>query len=105
MKILMALTAAALALAGCQSGYEGYTDANRATHTWKTNEGTFAMDHVSNHRVDASKAIQRSYLGEVYYFENEDNARKFDQNPDAYLYDHNNPERSAPPGMQGASHD
>jgi YHS domain-containing protein len=91
-------------LAGCQSGETGYY-ANPATHTWSTNEGTFAMDHVSNQRVDVSKAIRRDYLGETYYFENEDNARKFDQTPDAYLYDNNNPERSSSPGSQGIRHD
>jgi len=101
MKILMAMAAAALFLAGCQS--DEYKAGNPSTHTWQTNEGTFAMDHVSNHRVDVSKAVRRTYLGEVYYFENEDNARKFDQNPNAYLYDHNNPEKSSPPGVQGTS--
>jgi len=105
MKILMTMAAAGLAFAGCQSSNESQSSSNPATHTWQTNEGTFAMDHVSGHRVDVTKAIRRTYLGETYYFENEDNARKFDDNPNAYLYDHNNPERSASPGTQGVRHD
>jgi len=110
MKTLVAMAAAGILLAGCQSSDESSTDANRATHTWETNEGTFAMDHVSNQRVDVSKAVRRNYRGETYYFENEENARKFDQNPDAYLYDHNAydhhaPDRSSAPGTPGTPHD
>jgi YHS domain-containing protein len=99
----MAMAAAAgLLVAGCQTGE---SDANRSTHTWKSNQGMMALDHVSGHRIEVSKAVTRDYLGETYYFESEDNARKFDSNPWAYLYDHNNPERSAAPGMQSAFND
>ena len=34
-------------------------------------------------------AVQRRYLGETYYFENEYNASVFDDNPYAYLYNDN----------------
>src|SRR5436190_5148371 len=91
MKHVLTLIAAALLLAGCGSN-QG--DFNEVTHTWSSNQGTFAVDHVSSRRIDTSKAVKRSYLGETYYFESEENARKFDSNPWAYLYDHNNPEDS-----------
>ena len=56
------------------------------THTWTTDHGVFALDHVSRTKVDTATAVQRHYLGETYYFENEANARVFDANPWAYLY-------------------
>ena len=98
MKYLLALSAVLLFAAGCATDHG---EPNRATHTWNSNQGTFAFDHVSNRKVDASKAVTRSYLGETYYFESEENARRFDANPWAYLYDDNNPERSSSPGTQG----
>src|SRR5262249_24958923 len=59
------------------------------THTWTTDHGVFALDHVSKKKVDVTEAVQRSYLGETYYFENEANARVFDANPWGFLYSHN----------------
>jgi YHS domain-containing protein len=102
MKTILALASLGVLLAGCESGP---AEANRSTHTWKSNQGAFALDHVSQNRIESSKAVTRSYLGETYYFENEENARKFDAKPWAYLYDHNNPERSSSPGTQGVSND
>jgi len=99
MKYILVLAAGGLILAGC-AGAQG--DYNEVTHTWKSNQGTYALDHVSNKKVDISKAVTRDYLGETYYFETEENARKFDANPWAYLYDHNNPEYSGTLGTQNA---
>ena len=96
MKTFLALACVGLLLAGCQSGSEESMYADQRTHTWSTNEGTFAMDHVSNHRVDVSKAIRRTYQGEPYYFESEENAQKFDENPDSYLYDLQSAEHVTP---------
>ena len=98
MKILLTLGGIALFATGCSTEHG---ELNRITHTWNTNQGTYALDHVSDRRVEVSKAIKRSYLGETYYFESEDNARRFDSNPWSYLYDDNNPERSSAPGTQG----
>jgi YHS domain-containing protein len=98
MKSILAIAALGLLLAGCQSEQ---SRVNPATHTWQTDQGTRALDHVSGNDVDASKAVIRRYLGEPYYFESEANARTFDANPGAYLYQDNNPERSASPGQQG----
>ncbi|MBV8881623.1 MAG: hypothetical protein JO332_16825 [Planctomycetaceae bacterium] len=97
MKVLL-MAGAALLAAGCQGG-SGFT--NRAAHTWTTNQGTYALDHVSRRTLEITNAVQRSYLGETYYFENEENARTFDASPSIYLYDDNNPDRSASPGSQG----
>jgi len=98
MKSVLAIVSLGLLLAGCQSE-QG--DVDRGSHTWKTDQGIRALDHVSGNTIDAGAAVTRSYLGETYYFETEENARTFDSNPWAYLYDHNNPERSASPGTQG----
>lgn len=59
------------------------------THTWTTDQGVFALDHISRRRVDITTAVRRRYLGETYYFESEGNARVFDSNPWAYLYTDN----------------
>ena len=97
MKYVLILAAAGLVLAGC-SGQQG--EFNEVTHTWKTNQGSYAMDPVSKNKVELSKSVKRDYLGESYYFENDENARKFDSNPWTYLYDHNNPEDSGSLGTQ-----
>ncbi len=95
MKYVLILAAGGLILSGCASSQGEFND---VTHTWKTNQGSFALDHVSKKRVEISKAVKRNYLGEIYYFESEENARKFDSNPWAYLYDHNSPEESGTAG-------
>ncbi len=98
MKTFLALSALGILVGGCQSSGG---PVNQSSHTWQSNQGTYAMDHVSQGRVEVTKAVQRSYLGEPYYFQNEENARKFDSKPSAYLYDDNSPERSSSPAMQG----
>lgn len=65
-------------LSGCVSEQGDYS---WVTHTWTTERGIFALDHVSRRMVDISTAVRRSYLGETYYFESETNARVFDVNP------------------------
>jgi YHS domain-containing protein len=74
-----------LFVAGCA----GSEEFSWITHTWTTDHGVLAMDHVSKKRVDVTRAVRRPYLGETYYFENETNARVFDANPYAYLYTDN----------------
>ena len=95
MKSILTIAALGLLLAGCASPNG---DFDWVTHTWKSNHGTFALDHVSKNRVDIAKAVKRNYLGETYYFESEANAKVFDQNPWAYLYTDNSsaprPDRS-----------
>jgi YHS domain-containing protein len=86
MKSIIAATFLGLLLAGCASTNG---DFNWVTHTWTSNQGTYALDHVSRNRVDVSKAVRRQYLGETYYFETEANAKVFDGNPWAYLYSDN----------------
>jgi YHS domain-containing protein len=83
-------------LVGCESNQP-----NRTTHVWTNNQGTFALDPINGESVEVSKAVTREYLGETYYFQSEDHAREFAANPDRYIYDDNNPERSNPPGVQG----
>jgi YHS domain-containing protein len=39
--------------------------------------------------MDVAGAVRKTYLGETYYFENEENARVFTSNPWAYLYNDN----------------
>jgi YHS domain-containing protein len=85
MRTWFTIVAAGLLLAGCAQNNEYSYE----THTWKTNQGTMALDHVSGHKVETSKAVSRQYLGETYYFENETNASKFDTNPWGYLYTDN----------------
>jgi YHS domain-containing protein len=86
------LAAAILSGIGCaDSG-----DFSWVTHTWSTDHGVFALDHVSRRKVDVTKAVRRTYLGETYYFENEENARVFDSNPWAYLYNDNVPNQGRP---------
>jgi YHS domain-containing protein len=78
---------AGLALLGGCATKQG--DFSWITHTWTTEEGAYALDHVSWKRVDITSAVKRPYLGETYYFENEEHARTFDSNPYAYLYNDN----------------
>lgn len=70
-------------IGGCVSEQGDYS---WVTHTWTMDHGVFALDHVSRQKVDIIGAVRRSYLGETYYFENESNARIFDQHPWSYLY-------------------
>lgn len=86
MKYVLVLAFLGLFLGGCASESG---DFSWVTHTWHTNHGEYALDHISNHTVDISKAVPRRYLGETYYFENEANAKTFDSNPWAYLYHEN----------------
>lgn len=78
-----AVLAAVAALMGCASQEGEYS---WVTHTWTTERGVLALDHVSRRKVDVGTAVRRSYLGETYYFECDANARVFDSNPWAYLY-------------------
>lgn len=81
----LVVVAAILIEAGCaDSG-----DFSWITHTWTTDHGIFAMDHISRRKVDITTAVSRRYLGETYYFESEANAREFEANPWAYLYTDN----------------
>jgi len=84
MKALRLLTLALLLPAGCVVHDSG--NFSWVTHTWTTPYGEFALDHISKRKVDIENAVQRRYLGETYYFENEYNASVFDDNPWAYLY-------------------
>jgi YHS domain-containing protein len=77
------LVGLALNLTGCAS-QQG--DFSWITHTWTTDHGVYALDHISRKKVDVTTAVQRRLLGETYYFEDESNARVFDANPWAYLY-------------------
>jgi len=92
MKRMIALALLPLVLSGCASS----GDFSWVTHTWTTDHGVFAMDHISRNKVDITEAVQRRYLGETYYFETEDHARIFDANPWAYLYNDNVPNSSRP---------
>jgi YHS domain-containing protein len=85
MKSWKALGFLLVLAAGCTNT----EDFSWITHTWTTDHGVFAMDHISRKRVDVTMAVRRPYLGETYYFENEDHAREFDRNPYAYLYTDN----------------
>jgi YHS domain-containing protein len=88
MRSMIRISVLALALllgVGCADSGEF----SWVTHTWTTEHGVFALDHVSRKKVDVTTAVQRRYLGETYYFESEDNARVFDSNPWAYLYTDN----------------
>jgi YHS domain-containing protein len=64
-------------------------DFSWVTHTWTTEHGIFAMDHISRNKVDITKAVRRNYLGETYFFENEEHACIFDSNRWSYLYNDN----------------
>jgi YHS domain-containing protein len=86
MKYALAIVCGGILLAGCATDSG---DFSWVTHTWKTNHGVYALDHVSKNKVDVTKAVRRPYLGEDYYFESEANAKIFDSNPWAYLYNDN----------------
>lgn len=92
MKSLRIVAIALLLPFGC-AGSEEYS---WITHTWTTDHGVLAMDHVSRKRVDVMRAVRRAYLGETYYFENDADARVFDANPWAYLYTDNVSESARP---------
>jgi YHS domain-containing protein len=94
VKVLRLLALALLAPAGCTIHDPGTF--SWITHTWTTPYGIFALDHVSKNKVNIEHAVQRHYLGETYYFENEYNASVFDDNPYAYLYNDNVPATSRP---------
>jgi YHS domain-containing protein len=87
MKTFVIAGALALALVSCESSPEG--DYNNSTHVWTTDHGTFGKDPISGHQVDVTRAVTRIYQGQPYYFENEENARRFDQNPSSYAYSGN----------------
>ena len=92
MKYALAIALAAISMEGCATDSGEFS---WVTHTWSTNHGTYALDHVSRNKVEVSTAVRRRYLGEDYYFESNANARTFDSNPWAYLYCDNT--RSARP--------
>ena len=85
MKRIPTQILAILLIGGCSSSGEF----SWVTHTWTTDHGVFAMDHISRNKVNVETAVRRKYLGETYYFESEDNARTFDRNPWAHLYTDN----------------
>lgn len=87
MKTFMMAGALALVLVSCESGPEG--DYNSTTHVWTTDHGTFGKDPISGKQVDVSRAVTRIYQGQSYYFENEENARRFDAQPSSYAYTDN----------------
>jgi len=87
MKTFVMAGALALALASCESGPEG--DYNSTTHVWTTDHGTFGKDPISGNQVDITRAVTRIYEGQAYYFENEENARRFDAHPLSYAYPDN----------------
>ncbi len=70
----------------CAAGCTSSGDFSWVTHTWTTDQGVFAMDHISRNLVNVETAVRRQYLGETYYFENHQHALMFDENPWAYLY-------------------
>jgi YHS domain-containing protein len=74
-----------LLVAGCA----GHEDFSWITHTWTTDHGVLALDHISRNRVDVTQAVRRPYLGETYYFESEANARVFEAKPYSFLYTDN----------------
>jgi YHS domain-containing protein len=84
MKYFMMAGALAMALVSCESGPEG--DYNNSTHVWTTDHGTFGKDPISGNQVDVTKAVTRVYQGQRYYFQSEENARRFDSNPSSYAY-------------------
>jgi YHS domain-containing protein len=86
MKRDLTILACLTLVSGCATN-QG--DFSWITHTWTTDRGVYAMDHVSGKLVDTASAIKHPYLGETYYFENEEHARMFDSNPFAYLYNDN----------------
>ena len=70
---------------GCSSERQwGAYDSS--THTWNTPEGRKVEDRVSRKLIDPKLAVQREYLGAIYYFENASHAEMFDRNPGAYAY-------------------
>jgi YHS domain-containing protein len=87
MKTFVIAGALALALVSCESSPEG--DYNNSTHVWTTDHGTFGKDPISGKQVDVTRAVTRIYQGQPYYFENQENARRFDQNPSSYAYSGN----------------
>jgi YHS domain-containing protein len=92
MKNLTALFLGVLLCSGCSSS----GDFSWITHTWTTDHGVFALDHISRNKVDISQAVQRRYLGETYYFESEADASVFDAHPWSYLYNDNVPSSARP---------
>jgi YHS domain-containing protein len=83
MKHFLTVVGLVAFLGGCAT-QEG--DFSWITHTWTTDHGVYALDHISKHKVDVTAAVRRPYLGETYYFENESHAKIFDAHPWSYLY-------------------
>jgi YHS domain-containing protein len=82
MKTLIASIVASLVLVGCASN--------------ETTRGSVvATDPVSYAEVQTDSAWKTSWHGDWYYFESEENLRKFESNPTAYVREAGrpNPER------------
>lgn len=82
------------ALAGCTINHQDEYDPR--THTWSTGQAVYGRDPISGRAVDVSVAVLRHYQGEPYYFENENNARLFDEHPSSFMYEADRPEVTPP---------
>jgi len=86
MKVHAVLAMAAVALSGCNS-LDSDCRYDRSRHLWLTEHGTYGRDPVSGDPVWVTAAVTRSYQGETYYFESEEDAREFSTSPARFSYD------------------
>jgi hypothetical protein len=85
VKIGLAIMAGLALLLGCASERR-FGAYNERDHTWMTDQGIMVEDRVSGHLIPPEVAIQREYLGEIYYFENEFDVAMFERDPGVYNY-------------------
>lgn len=85
MKIGLAVLIAIASLGGCNSE-RAFGAYNWSEHTWTTPRGIMVEDRVSRKLINPKTAIQRVYLGEIYYFENAFDAEMFERDPGVYSY-------------------
>jgi hypothetical protein len=96
VKIGLAMIAAVTLLSGCWSERR-FGCYNEKDHTWATDRGIMVEDRVSGHLIPPELAIQREWLGEVYYFENEFDVAMFERDPGVYWYHGYHPQYAGGP--------
>jgi YHS domain-containing protein len=89
VSLTSAVALLALAIAGCSSNH--HQDSHRDAGTSTSHSGDrddwnrLHADPVCGMTVNPKDAVKESYHGNTYYFDNEECARKFRDNPSAYV--------------------
>jgi YHS domain-containing protein len=82
MKTLISLAALAALGAGCSSSQP---QPGAADHSWNADFGKWGKDPVAGKLILRQFALKREYQGVTYYFQNEAEAKEFENNPAAFV--------------------